>query len=484
MRAALTRMRRRTLKRAVLASLAGVSLGACSDLGPTRGTAPAVRSPVPSPATTRRDDVDAELRGYLTRLGFTGRIASTLETRLGRRIDRQLAEIGRELWFDPIQGLNDDNTCAGCHSPTNGFGDTQPIAIGIDNNGIVGPGRTGPRNQRRSPMVMNTAFYPTLMWNSRFHASSGDPFDNRHGFVFPAPEGASLSYLPHLLTAQAFIPPTERVEAAGFHFPGGNDDLRREVVRRLNASAEYRQRFARSFAHVKRGEPITFDDVARAIAEFEFTLVFADAPIDRYARGEINALSALEKRGAVLFFGRAGCVTCHAVSGKSNEMFSDFRQHVAGVPQIVPSSGNVTFDGPGANEDFGLEQVTGNAVDRYAFRTSPLRNVALQPAFMHNGAFTRLGEVIRYHLDAARGAQSFRTDRLPADLRGPIGPMSPVLDRLDPLLRSPVPLTEDEIESLIAFVRDGLLDPAAHPQRLRRLIPERLPSGRSGLAFQ
>jgi len=119
------------------------------------------------------------------------------------------------LWFDPIGGLNDDNTCGGCHSPTNGFGDTQSIAIGIDNNGIVGPGRTGPRNQRRSPMVINTAFYPTLMWNSRFRARSGDPFDNRAGLLFPAPEGLTLSYQPHLLTAQAFIPPTERVEVAG-----------------------------------------------------------------------------------------------------------------------------------------------------------------------------------------------------------------------------------------------------------------------------
>ena len=44
------------------------------------------------------------------------------------------------LWFDTITGLNGDNACAGCHSPTNGFGDTQSIAIGIDNNRIVGPG--------------------------------------------------------------------------------------------------------------------------------------------------------------------------------------------------------------------------------------------------------------------------------------------------------------------------------------------------------
>src|SRR5690606_775590 len=119
--------------------------------------------------------------------------------------------------------------------------DAQPIAIGIDNNGVVGPGRTGPRNQRRTPMAINTAFYPRLMWNSRFHAPSGDPFDNSQGFVFPLPEGTSLSYLPHLLTAQAFIPPTERVEAAGFHFPGSSDDIRAEVLRRLNESPAYRE---------------------------------------------------------------------------------------------------------------------------------------------------------------------------------------------------------------------------------------------------
>ena len=462
----------------VMLSLVGAALGACSDVAPERTAAP-------EPLMARQsDDLDIALRRYLTAHGFTGRIASTLELRLGRRVDQQMADVGRQLWFDPIQGLNDDNACAGCHSPTNGFGDTQPIAIGIDNNGVVGPGRTGPRNQRRSPMVLNTAFYPTLMWNSRFHARSGDPFDNRKGFVFPAPEGQTLSYLPHLLTAQAFIPPTERVEAAGFHFPGNNDDIRSEVVRRLNDDASYRKLFARVFPKVKAGSPITFDDVARVIAEFEFTLTFADAPIDRYARGAHNALTASEKRGAVLFFGRAGCVHCHAVSGRSNEMFSDFRQHGAGVPQIAPAFSNMVFDGPGANEDFGLEQSTGNPGDRYLFRTAPLRNVGLQPAFMHNGAFVRLEDAIRFHLDATAGMTAYSTARLPVDLQGAIGPTQPVLDRLDPLLRTPVTLTEEELVSLVDFVRNGLLDPAAEPQRLRRLIPEKLPSGRASLIFR
>jgi cytochrome c peroxidase len=456
------------------------ALSACTeDADPTRITASA-----PARSVASADGLDAELGTYLATLGYTGRIGSTLEARLGRRINHQVAEVGRMLWFDPIGGLNNDNTCGGCHSPTNGFGDTQSIAIGIDNNGVVGPDRTGPRNQRRSPMVLNTAFYPTLMWNSRFLALSGDPFDNRAGLQFPDPEGLTLSYERHLLAAQAFIPPTERVEVAGFAFPGGNDDIRNEVLRRLRATRNYRELFSRAFPEVKAGSPITFDHVGRAIAEFEFTLVSADAPIDRYARGDRNAMSDQEKRGAVLFFGRGGCVGCHAVSGQSNEMFSDFREHVIGVPQVAPSVGNVTFDGPGHDEDFGLEQVTGNAADRYAFRTSPLRNVALQPAFMHNGAFVRLEDAIRHHLDPVGSATSYSPAGLAVDLRGPTGPAAPVLQRLDSRLVTPTTLSGEELGDLVAFVRNGLLDRSAEPQRLRRLIPERLPSGRAPLRFE
>jgi cytochrome c peroxidase len=471
-------MRQHTL---VVLAITTLALGACTeDAGPARITA----TPAEARSVTSGTGLDAELRSYLATLGFTGRIASTLEARLGRRIDHQVAEVGRMLWFDPIGGLNDDNTCGGCHSPTNGFGDTQSIAIGIDNNGIVGPDRTGPRNQRRSPMVLNTAFYPTLMWNSRFRALSGDPFDNSAGLLFPDPEGLSLSYERHLLAAQAFIPPTERVEVAGFTFPGGNDDIRNEVLRRLNATRNYRELFSRAFPDLNAGGAITFDHVGRAVAEFEFTLVAADAPIDRYARGDRNALSDAQKRGAVVFFGRGGCVGCHAVSGRSNEMFSDFREHVIGVPQVAPSIGNVTFDGPGANEDFGLEQVTGNSADRYAFRTSPLRNVALQPAFMHNGAFVRLEDAIRHHLDPVASATTYSPERLAPDLRGPPGPAAPVLERLDPRLETPLVLSADEFADLVDFVGNGLLDPAARPQHLRRLIPEKLPSGRPPFRFE
>ncbi|AUX26100.1 hypothetical protein SOCEGT47_066590 [Sorangium cellulosum] len=430
----------------------------------------------------RCSDVDERLAETLARHGFTGAIESTLEERLGRRLDRKLARLGRELFYDSILGLNDDNSCAGCHSPTAGFADTQSISIGIESNGVVGPRRAGPRNQRRAPTVMNTAFYPTLMWNSRFFAASGDPFDNRLGFSFTSPEGMSLSSLPHLLVAQAFIPPTEITEMTGYEAPSSHDLVREEVAARVNAVEAYRRRFARSFRAVKRGRAITYEMIATAIAEFEMSLTFADAPIDRFARGRRSAMTLEQKRGALLFFGEAGCVGCHAVSGASNEMFSDFEQHAIGVPQIVPTDdpalSNVAFDGPNADEDFGLEQVTGDPADRYKFRTSPLRNVALQPTFFHNGSFTSLEGAIRHHLDVRASALAYTNDHLAPDLQGEMGPLAPVLDAVDPLLKRPIRLTEREIRWLVAFVGEALLDPRATPERLSALIPDELPSGR------
>ena len=440
--------------------------------------------------SAKADDsaLNNQLSTLLSQHGFTGRVGQSLERRLGRKIDNQLADLGRLAFHDSLLGLNDDNSCAGCHAAPLGFGDSQSIAIGVENNNIVGPDRIGPRNQRRAPLVLNNVFFPALMWNSRFNSRSGDPFDNSAGFQFPMPEGLSLSGLEHLLAAQAFIPTTEKPEMTGFHpsVPGTNDGIRAAVVERLNANAEYQELFGKTFPEVKGGAPITYEMLAVAMAEFEFTLVFADAPIDKFARGLKNVITEDEKRGAILFFGSANCVRCHAVAGQSSEMFSDFRQHVAGIPQIAPAVGNVTFDGPGANEDFGLEQVTGNPNDRYAFRSSPLRNVALQPAFFHNGSFTRLEDAVRYHLDAGGSGPVYDpvTAGVDDDLQGPMGPIAPVLARIDPALATPITLTNDEFRQLVAFLRNGLLDPKANAHDLRKLIPTRLPSGRAVHVFQ
>ncbi|MFP5284513.1 MAG: cytochrome-c peroxidase, partial [Thermoanaerobaculia bacterium] len=311
------------------------------------------------------------------------------------------------------------------------------------------------------------------------------------------------------------IPPTELPEMAGFTGTRGtldplfdtlddgqgasvpvaddsgsrNAPIRSAVLARLNASPAYRERFGALYPRVARGGEITFPMIGQAFAEFQISLTFADAPVDRFARGQRSAMSPEQKRGAILFFGRVSCVSCHTVAGSSNEMFNDFENHVVGVPQIAPAfgpgKGNVLFDGPERNEDFGLEQVTGDPLDRYKFRTSPLRNVALQPAFFHNGAFTRLEDAVRHHLDALRSARAYSPEAagLAPDLHQ-TGPVEPVLKRLSPRLATPLRLSEEEIADLVAFLHDGLLDARARPASLCRMVPASLPSGEALPRFE
>ncbi|HEY3442538.1 MAG TPA: cytochrome c peroxidase [Paludibaculum sp.] len=335
------------------------------------------------------------------------------------------------------------------------------------------------------------------------------------------PEGATRfpagdPRFPHLLVAQAHIPPTELVEVAGFTGTRGtigprfdafddglgtavpspdastfrNDPIRQVVLDKLNGTPGYRTKFGQVFPSVAGGGPIDFAMFGRAIAEFEFTLVQANAPVDRFERGESNAMLNSEKRGALLFFGKAECVSCHKVGGQSNEMFSDFENHVAGVPQVAPrfgvGKGNVIFDGPGEDEDFGLEQLTGDAADRYKFRTAPLRNAAAAPSFIHNGAFTRLKDAVRFHVNTLDAARQYNPNAagLDSDLTHRLGPIEPVLARLDPRLANPPQLSEGEIEDLVKFVGDSLLDPGASKKSLCSLIPAAVPSGIPVLRFQ
>jgi len=479
---------------------------------------PPVPPPVLLPQRGPADQaLDRRLTFVLVRSGFTGRIESTLETRLGRAIDPERADLGRMLFFDKILGLHDDNSCAGCHAPAFGFGDSQRMAIGVQNNDVVGPNRQGPRNQRRSPLVANTIFYPALMWTPRFVALSGDPFDGSLGFKFPPPENV-VTGVPTLLSAQGSLPSTELVEMAGFngitanpgpfgprHFqfddglgqtlppPDGtgvhNFPIQAAVNARLNAVPDYLDRFGAVF---NGGVPlppggITIDMRRLAIAEFQAGLTAANAPLDRFARGETGAMTRGQKRGALVFFGKGRCVSCHAVAGAANEMFSDFRPHRIGGPQVAPAfgvgTGNVIFDGPGENEDFGFQQTEGDPALRYTFRTAPLRNLKVSPGFFHNGAFGTLEAAIAHHLDVEASLLNYdpAANELPADLSP--GPSEGILAAgIDPLLRHPTRLTEQEFRGLVEFVRDGLFDPRVLDFCVQ--LPDAVPSGMGLQTFE
>src|SRR5207253_3452972 len=124
----------------------------------------------------------------------------------------------------------------------------------------------------------------------------------------------------------ANMPPTELIEVAGFtgtcpslgpefcQFDDGlgervpspdasgfrNEPIRQNGLELLNGPAyPYRSLFGEVFPEVAAGAPIDFVMFGKAIAEFEFTLVFADAPVDQFARGQRQAMTDAEKRGGL-----------------------------------------------------------------------------------------------------------------------------------------------------------------------------------------
>jgi cytochrome c peroxidase len=75
------------------------------------------------------EQLDTLLSKSLQDAGFSGLIGQSLENKLGRKVNTDLSETGRLLWFDSATGLNNDNSCGGCHSPSNGLAIPSPLQL-------------------------------------------------------------------------------------------------------------------------------------------------------------------------------------------------------------------------------------------------------------------------------------------------------------------------------------------------------------------
>ena len=131
--------------------------------------------------------LDAMLKSVLQQVGFTGRIESTLETRLGRAIDPRLADLGQLLFFDRGGGLHDDNICAGCHSPQPGSANAVDRHRRAEQSGR----RSGPdRPAQSAPLAVGGehCVLPKPDVERALFRAVGDPFDNSRGSSFPRPK--------------------------------------------------------------------------------------------------------------------------------------------------------------------------------------------------------------------------------------------------------------------------------------------------------
>jgi cytochrome c peroxidase len=239
------------------------------------------------------------------------------------------AELGRLLYFDRRLSVDQTVACASCHGPGDAFTDGQPVSTGVG----------GQKGGRSAPTVINSAYNPEQFWDGR------------------APS----------LEEQAKGPIANPIEMANTHA---------EVVRRLQASDGYRDRFHAAFG----SEEITIDRVGQAIATFERTILSGNSPFDRFQAGDRQALSPPQQRGMQLFSGKAQCLSCH-----SGFNFTDGQFANTGVGMDKSSP------------DWGRYAVTKREEDRGAFRTPTLREIAHTGPYMHDGSLKTLEEVVGFY---------------------------------------------------------------------------------------
>ncbi|MEM6987066.1 MAG: cytochrome-c peroxidase [Pseudomonadota bacterium] len=272
-------------------------------------------------------------------------------------VDARQAALGRDLFWDPILSGNRDVACATCHLPEHGYTDGQPRAIGVGGSGRGSMRVVGhtDRVRRNTQTVLNA------VWNGIDSLGAFDPntapmfWDNR----------------TRTLEAQALEPIRSREEMRGGAFT--ESQIEAEVVARLNGIAAYTQAFNDAFGST----PITIDQVATALANFQRTLVANNTPFDRWMRGEPNAMTPNQLSGMVEF-AASGCADCH-----SGPLFSDFQLRVLGTPE-----------GAGL-----LQPDTGDG--NFAFRTPTLRQLDATGPFFHAGQFATLEAAVNFYDESA-----------------------------------------------------------------------------------
>ena len=401
-------------------------------------------------------------------------------------VDLAEARLGQLLFYDPILSGNKTVACATCHHPR--FGTSDGVSLSIGDGGIgLGPARQiDPQNPpedripRNSPALFNLGAreFTVMFHDGRLEADA----DFLGGLRSPL-DADMMQGFNSVLSAQTMFPVLSRDEMAGSYDEneigravrqglvtgtGGAWDM---LSRRVGAIPAYAQEFKAVYPHVSSARDIRFTDISNAIAAFiAFEWRSDTAPFDGMLRGETR-FEGPAQRGLELFYGEAGCASCH-----SGPFLTDHRFHATGTVQIGPGKA-ATFESH--QRDDGRFRVTGRAEDLFAFRTPSLRNVAVTGPYGHAGAHRDLEVFIAAHADPATGLEFY--DRDQAILATATARDFAIMD--DPAQRNAIAqastiqridLSQNDIDALLAFL-DTLTDPVALKGRLG--VPASVPSG-------
>ncbi|MDR0809436.1 MAG: cytochrome-c peroxidase [Gemmobacter sp.] len=250
-------------------------------------------------------------------------------------------ELGKALFFDPRLSASGVFSCYSCHNLTTGGDDNMETSVGHG-------WQKGPRN---APTALNSVLNEAQFWDGR----ADD------------------------LKAQAKGPIQAGVEMA---------NTPDNVVATLNSMPAYVTGFKAAFPD--EADPVSFDNMARAIEAFEATLI-TPAPFDSFMNGDDNALSADARAGLQLFMDK-GCSGCHSGVNVGGYGYYPFGLVEKPGADVLPIG------------DKGRFAVTATADDEYVFRAAPLRNIALTAPYFHSGKVWDLGVAVEIMAESQLGA--------------------------------------------------------------------------------
>jgi cytochrome c peroxidase len=258
-------------------------------------------------------------------------------------LTREKIDLGLMLFFDPRLSASGIISCNSCHN----------LGTGGDDNQSTSTGHGWQKGPRNSPTVLNAVYNKAQFWDGRAED----------------------------LKAQAKGPVQAGVEMA---------NKPEAVVVTLKSMPEYVERFGKAFPG--ESDPVTFDNMARAIEAFEATLVTPASPFDAWIEGNDGALTADQKTGLDLFISR-GCTACHSGVNFGGQDYFPFGLVKKPGADILPP------------EDKGRFAVTKTASDEYVFRAAPLRNIALTAPYFHSGQVWDLEQAVAVMGNAQLGTE-------------------------------------------------------------------------------
>ncbi len=258
--------------------------------------------------------------------------------------DKNVVDLGKLLFYDPVLSGNNKRSCASCHKPDKFFTDGLAKSVAFDFDGDVG---------RNAPTIVNSTLQAALFWDNRVNNTEDQ--------------------LAEVLTNKREM--------------HGDFDI---AVKTLNNSKEYQLLFKKAFGTAATG--ISKEQLLAAIQAFEHSLTSLASPFDKFMEGELKSLTTQQQQGFNLFMGKAQCATCHFVphfNGSVPPLYTELEWEIIGTPS---TKDNTTLD-----KDAGAYRVFNKDLHRFAFKTPSLRNVALTAPYMHNGVYDKLDEVVDFY---------------------------------------------------------------------------------------